>query len=447
MSELNRTPSDSPAPDVVHRLESWKEIAGYLRRSVRTVQRWEAKAGLPVRRLPDLGTVYAHAFELDAWWERDRTRLEPEKPPLPDPVRVPPSIAARVRRMSPVVVAAAVLISVALGTRGSNSDAARPVEPGVREAYLKGRLFLETPTVERTRKAIDSFEAAVRGDPGHAAAYAGLARAHLASANLLVPTRATIAPARAAARKAISLDPASAEAYTSRGLLRAALDWDLPGAERDLRRAVAIDHADGRAHLYLGITLVLQGRAAEGVAVLEKAREVDPLSVKINARLGMIYALLGRTEPALAQCRKATDLDAYSAEGEMCLGYVLERTGSYRSAAKAYQRAGDLGYRSAAHVARALALAGQATEARRRLRVLAEERQKGRAWSPYELAKVSNALGDEAATYAWLETAYADHDDTLIALSVDPEWTALRSDTRFLALVRRVAHAPRQGLD
>jgi len=58
--------SVSPGPE--DRLDSWKEIAGYLKRGVRTVQRWERVSGLPVHRLDRQGSVFAYKAELDAWW-------------------------------------------------------------------------------------------------------------------------------------------------------------------------------------------------------------------------------------------------------------------------------------------------------------------------------------------------------------------------------------------
>ena len=59
-----------PAEATEHRLDSWKDIAAYLKRSVSTVQRWEKHEGLPVHRLPHakLGSIYAFPSELDAWW-------------------------------------------------------------------------------------------------------------------------------------------------------------------------------------------------------------------------------------------------------------------------------------------------------------------------------------------------------------------------------------------
>src|SRR6266498_4037471 len=70
--------SDSPSPD---RLESWKEIAAYLRRDVTTVQRWERREGMPVHRHvhDKAGSVYAYSWELDAWLQSRTPRLEEEE--------------------------------------------------------------------------------------------------------------------------------------------------------------------------------------------------------------------------------------------------------------------------------------------------------------------------------------------------------------------------------
>jgi len=83
ISEPRSGPGSSGAP--AERLDSWKEIAAYLRRGTRTVQRWEREQGLPVHRLrhDKLGSVYAYKPELDAWWEARAAELEQEAP-LPD---------------------------------------------------------------------------------------------------------------------------------------------------------------------------------------------------------------------------------------------------------------------------------------------------------------------------------------------------------------------------
>ena len=68
-----------PQPTPPDRLDSWKEIASYLNRIVRTVARWEREQGLPVHR-EKTGAVYAYKSELDAWWRGGRVRLEAPAP-------------------------------------------------------------------------------------------------------------------------------------------------------------------------------------------------------------------------------------------------------------------------------------------------------------------------------------------------------------------------------
>src|SRR5258708_5387166 len=81
------TMSTRPRPELVtaqaQRLDSWKEIAGYLNRSERTVRRWEEKEGLPVHRLvhEKRGSVYAYRAELDAWWVSRKESIDTEEPP------------------------------------------------------------------------------------------------------------------------------------------------------------------------------------------------------------------------------------------------------------------------------------------------------------------------------------------------------------------------------
>jgi len=112
MAQLGSAPPPAPAPR--ERLESWKEIAAYLKRSIRAVQEWEKKEGLPVHRHQHekLGTVYAFKPEIDAWWAGRRTQLEqPGK-----------TIAVTRRRWLWVAAAAIVIVAgfaaVAWWTRG-----------------------------------------------------------------------------------------------------------------------------------------------------------------------------------------------------------------------------------------------------------------------------------------------------------------------------------------
>jgi|SRR5215472_4665643 len=115
-----------PGPE--DRLDSWKEIAAYLKRGIRTVQRWEQSSGLPVRRLETErpGSVFAYKQEIDAWWA---SRQPGGQEPQPSSTGSP--IAGR-RWIVWAVAASALLAGAgAAFTRWSNSGASemRALDP------------------------------------------------------------------------------------------------------------------------------------------------------------------------------------------------------------------------------------------------------------------------------------------------------------------------------
>ncbi|HUJ31372.1 MAG TPA: tetratricopeptide repeat protein [Candidatus Acidoferrum sp.] len=90
MSDTSNTPPLAP-PDTQGevRFDSWKEIAAYLKREVRTVQRWEKSEGLPIRRHQHQkqGSVFAYKTELDAWRAERQSVLDAPEPPEPVPAQ------------------------------------------------------------------------------------------------------------------------------------------------------------------------------------------------------------------------------------------------------------------------------------------------------------------------------------------------------------------------
>jgi len=95
--KISRMPLEPNAvPSAEDRLDSWKEIAAYLRKGLRTVQRWERTEGLPVRRLGQ-GSVFAYKSELDAWWRTHSSTLAQE----PEPGIAPGSESPSARRPFP----------------------------------------------------------------------------------------------------------------------------------------------------------------------------------------------------------------------------------------------------------------------------------------------------------------------------------------------------------
>ena len=130
----------SGVPSTEHRLESWKEIASYLRRTVRTVQRWEREQGLPVHRLRHnkLPTVYAFAGEMDEWWEQRRGVLEVAEALNPPVVAAGDSLG---RQPTPIVLP---LVEQETVDAPANDLAKR-------EVFARNGAVPETPDQERPR--------------------------------------------------------------------------------------------------------------------------------------------------------------------------------------------------------------------------------------------------------------------------------------------------------
>src|SRR5260370_10217597 len=123
---------------------------------------------------------------------------------------------------------------------------ARPVNPEAYEAYLKGLYYLEKWSADGTKQAIGYFQQATEKDPRSALGYTGLAECYMHWSPL--PQKESAVKAKAAAMKAIELDETLGEAHGSLAMVRFIDDWDLPGAEKEFKRAIELNPSSVEAH-------------------------------------------------------------------------------------------------------------------------------------------------------------------------------------------------------
>src|SRR5580698_7535586 len=177
------------------------------------------------------------------------------------------------------------------------------------DLYLHGRYAVNQRNVQGFREAIEYFNQAIEKDPEFALAYSGLADCHTLL-TLYGAEISNMAEAEAAAEKALQLDSTLAEAHTSLAAVKLLHDWDWRGAEQEFQRAIALNPNFARAHHWYGnLLLGPEGRHEEAIAELERARELDPLSLIISADGGFGYYLAGRYEPALQAYRSVLGLN------------------------------------------------------------------------------------------------------------------------------------------
>ena len=186
----------------------------------------------------------------------------------------------------------------------------RPINPAAHDAYLRGRFLWNRRTEPELNKAKEYFNQAITEDPNYAPAYSGLADTYfyLGYAWGHLPPREAMPLAKAAALKAIQLDDNSAEGHTSLGIVKAMYDWDFPGAEQELKRAIALNPNYATTHHIYSVLLGALGHNDDAIAEMRKAVEVDPLSIPVRNMLADKLEDAGRCEDAADEFRKTMEL-------------------------------------------------------------------------------------------------------------------------------------------
>jgi TolB-like protein/DNA-binding winged helix-turn-helix (wHTH) protein/Flp pilus assembly protein TadD len=322
--------------------------------------------------------------------------------------------------------------------RGANLD------PEAYEAYLKGRYYWNKRTGDGLQRALIYFQQAISKDPTYGAAYSGLADCNsgLAWHGFKSPAEA-LPKANAAALKAIEIDPQSAEAHASLGLVLTHR-WDWAGAEAEFKHALRLNPRYANAHHWYGDYLSIMGRHDEALLEARRALELDPLNLMIGTWVGRRYYLARNYELAIEQGRNTEELDANFAAAHLLLGENYVQVGQYEQGFAELQTAASLSGNSPlylAQVAVAHALAGRRPEA---LQIVAQLQtiSSTRYVSPYGVAQIYAALNDKERTFKWLQIAYDDRAVWMSYLAVDPVFDSLRSDPRFQDLLRRVRLLP-----
>jgi TolB-like protein/DNA-binding winged helix-turn-helix (wHTH) protein/Tfp pilus assembly protein PilF len=316
----------------------------------------------------------------------------------------------------------------------------RQLSPAAYEAYLKGRYYWNKRTGESMQKAEQDFEQAIDNDPTYAKAYSGLADCNsgLAWHGYKSPAEA-LPKAYAAARKALEINPDSAEAHASLALAMTH-HWDWSGAEAEFRRALQLDPQYANAHHWYGDYLSIRSRHGEALAEAKHALELDPLNLMISTWVGLRYYMARDYSHAIDQNRNSVELDPNFAAAHLLLGEDYREAGLQSEAVNELKKAANLSGDSplyTAQVAVALAVAGRNGDALQIAHEL-ETISRKRYVSPYGLAQIYAALNQKEDTFKWLQAAYEDHAVWMEYLAVDPIFDRYRSDERFKDLLRRV---------
>jgi TolB-like protein/DNA-binding winged helix-turn-helix (wHTH) protein/Tfp pilus assembly protein PilF len=331
---------------------------------------------------------------------------------------------------------------------------ARAVNPEAHGDYLRGRYLLGLAPVHNSKltdetqysdldvlAAIGRFKQAVKRDPAYALAYAGLADAYILLGNPVwgghLP-REALSDAKAAATKALELDPSLAEAHFS---LAQTLeyDWNWSEAEKEYRLALKLNPNYVDAHLEYGRFVQALRRNDEAMTEMNSAIELDPFGIKTRIVVAYVTWASHQYDLAVKQFESLGD--------DWGLMYAYREKEMYPQAIAAWQE-WSLSHQSQRRNPHCLAtmagiygLEGRKREARALIDEL-RETARHRYISGFFLAEAYVGLGEKDQALTWLERAYEEHDQWMVFVNSYPGLDRLRSEPRFQALLRHMDFPP-----
>jgi eukaryotic-like serine/threonine-protein kinase len=307
--------------------------------------------------------------------------------------------------------------------------------------YLKGRYEWNKRTEAGVKQSIRYFEQATDTDPTYAPAYAGLADSYIVLASWdFVPPLDAYPKAKESAEKALELDQYLAEAHTSLAFLHQVYDADWGAAEKEYQRAIQLNSGYATAHHWYGLFLVNKAEFDVAKRELDRAEQLDPLSLIIVSQTGHPFYFSRDYDKAVVRYRKAIEMDSSFWPAHMFLGLVLAQKKAFSEAIAEVETADQLSGGSAKAMGAlgyVYAISDRAKEARVIARRLIElSRQK--FVSSYDIAVIYIGLRENDEAIKWLTVSL--HEGTLLDdhdLSSDPRMDTIRSDPRFQSLVGR----------
>jgi len=317
--------------------------------------------------------------------------------------------------------------------------------PEAYQLYVKGRYSWNKRTLADLNTAISYFNQSIDKDPSYALAYVGMADAYVVMASFGGDANEFDAKGKAAAEKALELDPTLAHAHADLGLIKMQHDWDFAGGEAEFRKAFELDPSDATAHQWFSQSIsYMGGRAQEAMAEANLARQLDPLSPIIAFAQAEAYTYDRQYDKAIEMMKKASAENPTFGVGHVFLSTPYWGEHKYQQVIQEYQTYAQLsGDKIDAEYAAALdsgfRSGGWPSAAHKGIEILtAEYKAKTNYLAPYQIAELYGDIDDKDHAFEWLNIAYQERCVLVMAIRTDPTLDALRSDPRYAELMRKI---------
>lgn len=311
--------------------------------------------------------------------------------------------------------------------------------------YLMGRYHWNFFSTESLKLALKHFEHALEYDPDFALAYAGITEYCLAVSWMgNVSAHKVMPKGKAAALKALALDDHLAQAHTALGLAKLVYDFDWDGAEASFLRAIELNLGDEIGFYWYALLMVGQKRFDEARVIYARGNEINHLSPLLISLEGLIDYYARRFDSSLESLQKLREMIPHYIASLLIPGLCYIAQGKYEQAIEILNQGIPASGRAAALIsalAYAYAKAGDEVNARALLNELKDEKRAGYVQPSY-VSLVHANLGETEEAIEYLQKAYDERHGFLIFLNVEPAFDPLRSDPRFIEIVKRIGLTP-----
>jgi serine/threonine protein kinase/tetratricopeptide (TPR) repeat protein len=291
------------------------------------------------------------------------------------------------------------------------------------DAFVQGRYYLSLGTPDSVRTALWHFERSAAADPLFASAQAAVATTYawLRDLSPLSPPDQS-RRGREAATRALALDPLLGEAHAALGVFMLIDDWNWPGAENELRRAIELSPNEQQGVVFYAAGLAAHQRFDEALEHLRRAGNSDPYSRALLNQLVRVLYMSRRFHDAVRECDRVLATEpsfqmSFCGLSRIAIGAGADGLAELETVASRARRAGNLSalgyaYGRAGRNAEALSLADEIAH-------LAEEE----GCIPYFVAEVQAGLNDREGAAAQLERARQAHcPAVMMRIEVDPKF-------------------------
>jgi adenylate cyclase len=305
------------------------------------------------------------------------------------------------------------------------------------ELYLQGLFFSNKSSEADLRRALDFFKSALEKDPTFSRAWAGISKVWYFLADVYVKPLEAYPASREAALQAIALDEEDAEAHCYLSEAKRVVDWDLEGADAELKRALELDPNSAPAHFFLALLPLFRGELPEGLRLVLEAEKLDPVSPITSYVATAAYLANDRIDDAINEGQRTLLLDPNYFYLDSNLAAAYRDKGNFPEAIALYTKSQEATHLPSSGLAITYTRMGRQVEARTILAQLMQVREKRYVSAPV-IAAVYVALGDKEEAFRWLERAFEEHSGILQWIAFLPEFRPLHSDARFPHLLRRI---------